>query len=182
MRTLKYVILGLLNRKPMTGYDIAKEFNLQLVEFWNASHSQIYPELKRLVNEKLLVYDIAITGDVLEKKVYSLTDKGRKEFIKWLKKDEAMEKTPKNIFRLRMYFSNSLELGTRIQLLEHQLLQHHKRLAFLTGQKARYKDVPPLDSEGFGDYIVLEGAILREEATIQWLNNCIKYCKTGNSA
>ena len=45
MRTLKYAILGLLNREPMTGYDIAKEFSKDLGEFWNAKHSQIYPEL-----------------------------------------------------------------------------------------------------------------------------------------
>lgn len=67
MRTLKYAILGLLNRNPMTGYDIVKEFNFQLAEFWNAKHSQIYPELKKLVNEKLIVYDIKISGDVLRK-------------------------------------------------------------------------------------------------------------------
>ncbi len=48
MRTLKYAILGLLNRNPMTGYDIVKEFNFQLAEFWNAKHSQIYPELKKI--------------------------------------------------------------------------------------------------------------------------------------
>ncbi|MCX8179105.1 MAG: PadR family transcriptional regulator, partial [Candidatus Aenigmarchaeota archaeon] len=42
MRTLKYAILGLLNRKPMTGYDLSKEFSYQLGNFWSANHSQIY--------------------------------------------------------------------------------------------------------------------------------------------
>lgn len=46
MRTLKYAILGLLNKEPMTGYDIGKEFSKDLGEFWTAKHSQIYPELK----------------------------------------------------------------------------------------------------------------------------------------
>ena len=180
MRTLKFAILGLLNRKTMTGYDIGKEFNLQLVEFWNANHSQIYPELKKLLDEKLLVYDIEISGDILEKKVYTITEKGRNEFLEWLNKDEPMEPTPKSIFRLRMYFSNNLEVSTRISLLEHQLLQHHKRRNYLCTQKERYDRVPPLDSENFGDYLVLDGAIIREEATILWLNNCITYCKNGS--
>ena len=86
MRTLKYAILGLLNIEPMTGYDLGKKFNYQLAEFWSAKHSQIYPELKKLVDEKLIVFNIEITGDVLEKKVYSITDKGRECFIKWLGK------------------------------------------------------------------------------------------------
>lgn len=178
MRTLKYVILGLLNRKPMTGYDIAKEFNFQLAEFWTANHSQIYPELKKLVDEELLVFDIEISGDVLEKKVYKITEKGRKDFMKWLNRDEPMEPTPKNVFRLRMYFSNNMEVDTRLRLLEHQLLQHQKRHAFLCSQKARYNNVvPPLSSEEFGDFLVLDGAILREESVLKWLDNCINYCK-----
>lgn len=180
MRTLKYAILGLVNRKPITGYDIGKEFNFQLAEFWNARHSQIYPELKKLVDEKLLVYDIEVSGDVLEKKVYSITEKGKKEFLKWLNKDEPMEQTPKNVFRLRMYFSSNLDVNTRISLLEHQLLQHHERLSFLYSQKERYDIVPPVDSDDFGDFIVLDGAIIREESTIKWLENCINYCKNRN--
>ena len=181
MRTLKYAILGLLNRKTMTGYDIAKEFSFQLANFWTARHSQIYPELKKLVDEKLLVFDIEISGEVLEKKVYTITEKGRKEFLKWLHKDEPMEQTPKNIFRLRLYFSNNLDVNTRIHLLQHQLLQHEERLTFLLSQKEPYDGVPPLDSDVFGDYLVLDGAIIREEATIKWLENCINYCKNGNA-
>lgn len=43
MRTLKYAILGLLNQKEMTGYDLMKQFESTLCEFWSAKHSQIYP-------------------------------------------------------------------------------------------------------------------------------------------
>ena len=176
MRTLKYAILGLLNRKPMTGYDLSKEFNFQLCEFWNAKHSQIYPELKRLVDEELIIFKVEISGDVLEKKVYYITEKGKDEFLKWLAKDEPMESTPKNKFRLRMYFSNNLDIDTRITLLEHQLLQHEKRLKFLQSQKSAYDKVPDIDNDYFGDYLVLDGAIIREEGQIQWLKNCINYC------
>lgn len=180
MRTLKYAILGLLNIEPMTGYDLGKRFNYQLAEFWSAKHSQIYPELKKLVDEKLIVFNIEITGDVLEKKVYSITDKGRECFIKWLSKDEPMEPTPKNIFRLRMYFSNNLNLETRLELLEHQLDQHNQRLEFLYSKQEKYETVPNVNSPDFGDFIVLDGAIIREKATIEWLNNCIKYSEGNN--
>ena len=180
MRTLKYAILGLLNRTSMTGYDIAKEFSFQLANFWTAKHSQIYPELKKLVDEKLVVFDIEISGEVLEKKVYTITEKGREEFLKWLEKDEPMEPTPKNIFRLRMYFSNNLDVETRIKLLEHQLIQHEERIAFLLSQMKPYVDVPPINDESFGDYLVLKGAIMREETTIKWLKDCIDCCKTSS--
>ena len=74
MGTLKYAILGLLNRNEMTGYELSKEFETTLFEFWNAKHSQIYPELKSLNAEGLIQYRVEITGNVLEKKVYTITD------------------------------------------------------------------------------------------------------------
>lgn len=181
MRTLKYAILGLLNKTPMTGYDIAKEFNKDLGEFWNAKHSQIYPELKKLVDEELVTYEIQISGELLEKKVYSITEEGKNEFLKWLRKEEPLEPTPKEVFRLRMYFSNNLDVEARIQLLEHQLKEHQKRLAHLSKNKERYDSIPPLDSDDFGDYLVLDGAILRERTTIKWLKTFIGYCKENSN-
>ena len=104
------------------------------------------------------------------------------DFLKWLKKDEPMEQTPKNIFRLKIYFSNNLELNTRIYLLEQQLSQHKERLTFLHTQLEVYNVVPPVESDAFGDFLVLNGAIMREESTINWLNLCINYCNNTNQA
>lgn len=78
METLKYAILGLLMKKDMTGYELTKEFNSALFEFWNASHSQIYPKLKALTKEGLIEYHIEITGTVLEKK-YTLSQMPEKK-------------------------------------------------------------------------------------------------------
>ena len=36
------------------------------------------------------------------------------------------------------------------------------------------KDVSKMSSPQFGDYIVLNGAIMREKAYIEWLEDCIK--------
>ena len=68
MGTLRYAILGLLNRRDMSGYDLTKEFETTLAEFWGAKHSQIYPELKALADEGLIAYQIEISGTVLEKR------------------------------------------------------------------------------------------------------------------
>lgn len=67
MRTLKYAILGLLMRSPVTGYDIAKEFGDGLGCFWSAKHSQIYPELKRLTDDGLIQFRTVIQGERMEK-------------------------------------------------------------------------------------------------------------------
>ena len=85
MRTLKYALLGLINRAPITGYDIMKEFESRVMaNFWYAKHSQVYPELKRLTEEGLIEYKVVIQGEKLEKKLYSITEKGKEEFKNWL--------------------------------------------------------------------------------------------------
>ncbi len=182
MRVLKYAILGLLIKRPMTGYELAKEFNFELAEFWHASHSQIYPELKKLNNEGLVTFDVEISGDILEAKRYHITEEGEQDFIQWLHKDDKIPRTQKDVFRLRMYFSNNLDPQTRIHLLENQRQQHLKRMNNLLKTSEQYPEVPDLDSDRFGDFIVLKGAIMRQESIINWIDLCIKYIQEGSSS
>ncbi len=179
MRTLKYVIMGLLNQTSMSGYDIAAQLNGALKEFWSANHSQIYPELKKLSDEGLVEYSVEISGSVLEKKVYSLTDAGRQEFLEWLNREEPMMPTPKDVFRLRIFFANEMLPGSCTSLLKHELEQHRLRLANLNYMKERFDDVPEQTSPKFGDYLVLLGAIMREEASCAWLEKCLDIVNIG---
>lgn len=181
MRVLKYAILGLLNRHPMTGYDIAKDFKHELAEFWHANHSQIYTELKKLHDEQLVTFDIEISGEVLEKKQYSITAAGKADLLNWLHQDELMSKTAKDPFRVRMYFCNFLPLDTRIALLTHQKELHAAKLAKLQKTALQYPSVPQVDSDRFGDFIILEGAIIREKGFIEWCERCIGYCVAAQS-
>lgn len=176
MRTLKYAILGLVNRNPLTGYDITKTFNEGLVEFWYAKHSQIYPELKKLTDEGLISYETVIQGEKLEKKLYTITEKGKKSLQKWLVKDEALEPTPKDIFRLKAYFCDEMDNTTLLKQFESALNKHSERLEYLESsmeELLKNKDVSKVSSPNFGDYIVLNGAIMREKNYIDWLNDCI---------
>ena len=119
METLKYAILGLLMKKDMTGYELTKEFNSALFEFWNASHSQIYPKLKALTKEGLIEYHIEITGTVLEKKVYTITDAGKEAFKKWEETLYPMPSLPKDEFRLQLFFSHLASPEFRIQSVSY---------------------------------------------------------------
>ncbi len=174
MRTLKYAILGLVSEQPMTGYDILKAFEGPLGNFWSAKHSQIYPELKRLTQEKLLDYDIAITGTVMEKKVYTITKEGLAELDEWLREDEPLAPTAKDVFRLRMFFCNRLTHEETYQLLKSQKVKHEERLDFLEGEYQAYQEKEQIE-DNLGDFLVLSGAISREKAYIEWLKDCMPY-------
>ena len=161
----------------MTGYDLSKEFETTLFEFWNAKHSQIYPELKSLSEKGLVQYEVEITGNVLEKKVYSITEKGREDFYKWEESLNPLKPVPKDEFRLQLFFSGALSPEKRLALLTDQLKQHEEKLDHLKGNMEKFSSVPPEDENDFADYLVLHGAVLREETCCKWLKDCIRLCK-----
>ena len=173
MRTLKYALLGLISRRPITGYDLAREFDKELVNFWHAEHSQIYPELKKLTQEGLITYAVEIQGERLEKKVYSITEAGQRELLAWLKQDEPLQPTAKDIFRLRMYFAEKLPPEELLALIASQRRQHERKLEKLEKSLSVYGGVCPARAEpAFGDYLVLHHAVSREKDFLRWLDFC----------
>ena len=177
MGVLKYAILGLLNQKNMTGYDITKEFEETLCEFWSAKHSQIYPELKSLNEQGMVEYKIEISGTVLEKKLYSITELGKKDFMKWLESVINIPPTFKDEFRLQLFFSDCLSEEMRINLITNHLNQHKERLEHLKNNQKKFSYIiPEKNTNSFSDYLVLMGAIMREENTCKWLEKCLELC------
>ena len=177
MRNLKYAILGLLNQKNMTGYELLQSFEKSLAQFWTAKHSQIYPELKKLTKEGMVEYEILPDTRVLDKKLYRITKAGRDDFKNWLAIDEKIEPVPKDIFRLRLFFAEELPNDRRIYLLERQLEQHKNRLTLLKEKEDKKQFIEDTKTREFSDYIIWLGAIKRETAYCEWLEECISLCK-----
>lgn len=177
MGVLKYAILGLLHQKSMTGYEITKEFETTLLQSWRAKHSQIYPKLKSLTEKYLVKYEVQISGNVLEKKVYSLTEKGEKDFLNWASKLDEIKPSEKSEFKLKLFFSYCIKPQERIAILKHQHTQHSYRLLKLKNDLQKFSDIPPTDEKEFSDYLVLLGAIMNEESICNWLETSIKLCK-----
>lgn len=180
MGVLKYAILGLLYQRPRSGYEMAQEFQDTLNEFWSAKHSQIYPELKRMTEDGLTEYRVEVVGTSLEKKLYSITPKGREEFMRWMNTDLELPPTPKSEPRLQVFFSGCLPPERRIEMLSHQLELHRERLEHLRGNRRKFSGVPPQDTPEFGDYLVLMHAIMREENDCRWLERCVELCGEGD--
>lgn len=181
MRSLKYAILGLVNREPMTGYDIKKAFDSRgLTNFWHAEHSQIYPEMKKLLAEGLVEYETVIRGEKLETKLYEITEAGRKDFHDWLRDDAEIERTYKDIFRLRTFFSESMDKEEYLVLLRSQLQQHTEKRDMLKHFiDMDFQKLPHFNTKQMGDYLVLDGAVRRERTYVEWLEHCIDVFEHG---
>src|SRR5690348_6743093 len=82
--TLGYALLGLLARRPLWGYDLARRMKVPIGYFWHASHSQIYPELAALEADGLVTHEIVQQRDRPDKKLYSITEAGREVLRRWV--------------------------------------------------------------------------------------------------
>lgn len=116
--TLQYMILGLLTRQPMTGYDIKQTFDKEKAEFWTAPFSQIYPELNRLLTADLIELASPVE-DNSRKKIYRITTPGQNFFEKWLLLPLAPDvaSLDNDNFILRLHFLGTDQKDTLNQLL-----------------------------------------------------------------
>lgn len=71
---LKVIVLNLLKKKPMSGIDIINEIEKATLGAWRPSPGAIYPLLRVLEKEGIVVHE-----ERKGKKIYKLTEKGLQE-------------------------------------------------------------------------------------------------------
>src|SRR5260370_39672448 len=81
---LGYGILGLVGKKPQTGYDLALQMRPPQGFIWQARHGHICPELARLVKDGLVRYRRIDTRSGPARKVHAVTPAGRSELSRWI--------------------------------------------------------------------------------------------------
>ncbi len=81
---LEHAILAFLEYKPMTGYDLKKNFDSSVTHFWSATQSHIYKSLESLEKKGWTEANIIPQDGRPNRKQYQLTDEGRIELRRWL--------------------------------------------------------------------------------------------------
>jgi DNA-binding PadR family transcriptional regulator len=112
--SLRHAILGLLAKRPASGYDLLGAFNKSLSFVWPAQQSQIYGDLARLAD---VGWVEAAEAGARGRKEYSITELGRDELRRWLTRTEP-ERSPRNEPLLRVFFLWTLPPAQRTAYLE----------------------------------------------------------------
>jgi PadR family transcriptional regulator AphA len=124
--SLRHALLALVEVQPMTGYELAKHFDDSVSSVWHASHSQIYPELKRLEEEGLVQAVSATRGLRGKKLTYSITAAGCQDLQRWLEDVQAPVRERNAAYLKATYLEYSSFDAARRQFEEH--LVHYQRL------------------------------------------------------
>lgn len=117
--SLAHGILGFLTYGEMSGYDLTKAFGSSLDFFWHAQNSHIYLELKKLEHGGYIEGTVVEQQEKPNKRVYRLTDVGRKEFFRWLgEKDSGFSREFKSSFLMKVFFSGNVPPAQSIAMLQ----------------------------------------------------------------
>lgn len=99
-----YVLLGILAIHPnQSGYEIRKTIEQSVGFFWGESYGQIYPTLKRMVAEGLIVPSGSGQKGRKARQEYSITDAGRVCLRNWLTVPYRSD-PPRDEFLLKLFF------------------------------------------------------------------------------
>ncbi|MDN6004722.1 MAG: PadR family transcriptional regulator [Enterococcus sp.] len=161
MNTISYVVLAMLIRSPLTGYELKRFLNL----FWEAHHSQIYPTLKELRKQELIeIIDIP-DG---KRKIYDITPAG-KELVKEWVFTKSHAPSQKDEFLAKVFTISALDRDTskflimeRKQYFHEQVNDYSKVLASLDELDAEER------RKNFGRELILERKIRLSKEELAW--------------
>ncbi|MGI6618012.1 MAG: helix-turn-helix transcriptional regulator [Saccharofermentanales bacterium] len=162
----KFALLGLLNIKKMSTYDLAKFAKESIGNFWNESYSNVHRTLKILSDEKL-IKKLPEKGS-RNKNIYEITEQGRQVLSEWLSNHEHT-----TIYRdellLKLFVSKRNDYPALLIDLKNLLDD-------LLVQRQVYSELQEFIStkqENLSYDLVLDYGIVENETTIEWLKKTI---------
>ncbi|TGB36318.1 PadR family transcriptional regulator [Mycolicibacterium peregrinum] len=174
---LRDAILATLLDGEASGYDLAKGFDASVANFWMATPQQLYRELDRMSAEGLIEARLVEQDRRPNKRLYSLTDAGRKalhEFTEVPPKPGAIREDL--LVQIQAVDSGNIE-AVRAALAE--------RLEWATAKLARYRrgqdhllagrteDAYLAEADRIGPYLTLLRGIRFEEENIDWASRAL---------
>lgn len=179
--SLRHALLALLDAGAMTGYELAKQFDVSVAYLWHAPHSQIYPELRRMEAAGLISAEAQPRGQRGTKRAYSLTDAGARELVRWVAEVETYPPVRDPAYLKATYYEYGSFDEARRQFEEHRdrhraVMEHWQRhISRLQRRdtpllKRRLAQAPLATQEAIVAYKVhaYEGLVERARAEVTW--------------
>jgi len=169
----KFVILGLLCHEPLSGYDVKKWIERAIHNFWNASFGQIYPALKELEQEGMVVKRTEKSETRPDKNIYCITDAGREELKIWLGQSPAKELIKYEIV-LKLFFGNHISSEKNIEHIKDFQKRYNENLILFEEFEKSLKTVLDDDNDHIYRLLTVSFGQYLSKAMVEWSNEAIE--------
>ncbi|MBE1537414.1 PadR family transcriptional regulator [Actinomadura algeriensis] len=159
------IVLALLAKEPAHGYELRARLRDALGPFGeDLNAGRVYVTLRRLEKAGLVETRVVGQSDRPDRKVHDLTPAGRDRVAGWLA-ELGWERTVPTEFHLKLVAARAARLADPVELIDAQRRELLRRLADV--QRAALAEPP-----GGRAALLLEGAVLRLQADLRWLDAC----------
>lgn len=180
--SLEYAILGFLNYRPFSGYDLKKIFDTSVSHFWPADQSQIYRTLNRLADKGLAEMEVVEQLDRPNRKEYQITLAGQEALRQWLVTPQSFG-DHRNAPMIQVFFAG--------QLSDAEIIQMYKRVADFMRIGLEQYDQIPQEMDAYVDYVdsprefffwmqTLEIGKMTARTNLAWIENVIAQIENGD--
>ncbi|MBI5667960.1 MAG: PadR family transcriptional regulator [Chloroflexi bacterium] len=165
--SVKHTLLALLYQHPMHGYELGKQLHTMVNAEWDVKPGQIASTLARLKDANLVDYEIEESDDAPDRKVYFITDEGKRELEGWYLTPEVREYQLGDAFYIKLVLSLVGAPVSAEQVLMAQRRELYQQLHYVTTllrQADPRKQLPWV--------LLLESATMHLEADLRWIEMC----------
>ena len=171
--SLSHAILTALLDEDLTGYALAKQFDVSLGFFWQASHQQIYRELKGLhLAGSVNVLEVPQHGKP-DNRIYSLTNQGRQMLDSWITQSTRHRGAKDELF-IKLFNVGSVPVEQVTEAVAQRQVEHARKLELYRKIEARnYASPSTLPDRKKGVYLSLLAGIRQEQTALAWCDDAL---------
>jgi len=165
--TIRYFILGFLNQKPMSGYDIKCFLDRFSWLMGSPSFGSLYPALHALLEDGLTTVTVVSREGKPPRKIHRITEMGRAVLQEWIDQLAASD-SPLKTFIMYLVLAGNFSSAGLIGHLRHrrtQVADHHGALK----QVAKTSD----GENDLGQRLALGYGLAIAAAELAWLDSTL---------
>jgi PadR family transcriptional regulator AphA len=166
--SLKHAIMVLLETEAGSGYDLLKRFKQRLGFFWQASHQQIYQQLKVMHTEGLIDLTLEAQRGKPDRKIYAMTEAGNKELLAWLNNACKPQKINDSLL-VKLYGGHLVKNSVLLSEMTQHREQHNKALLIMLEIELQYQSLSISERKNLAlPFLTLRRGILGEQSWLAW--------------
>jgi DNA-binding PadR family transcriptional regulator len=163
---LAYIALGVVaERQPCSGYTVMKDFQSSSSTYFSGSAGAIYPLMRRLEEDGLTKVEGTKAGS-RTRRVYTITDKGRRALEGWLASPIPDDEVAflVDLLRTRVLFFERLTKQQRKKFVKDCREQLTSRVANSAKRIASDESLTAFER------VTLQSVLMIDEARLEWLD------------
>jgi DNA-binding PadR family transcriptional regulator len=179
---LRHAIMTALLEDDLSGYELARDFETSLGFFWQASHQQIYQELRKLAEKGWLSKREVTQFGKPNKIVYGMTQAGRKGLSEWIYSGSRVQ-AAKDDLLVKLYNlspENAAHLSGEITARRDEMMR--RLYLYEKIRRRHYSDPQQLPVRRRGVYLALAMGIRQGEQFLAWCDEALDLLATVEAA